>query len=140
MSKDTIAVARAALDYIDALPKEIVATLPAMPGFDRDWAENVLAAGVPAEVLEQASPVDRRFMVDMSVVGHTRGEQKLRRAALRDEANVLLEQAEAVLIALVESYSEDQDGKFSACHPRSGIANTLSQLQKLRKGIKTAKV
>ncbi|EAT1308187.1 hypothetical protein EX399_10415 [Salmonella enterica] len=36
-------VARAALDYIDALPKEVVAALPAMPGFDRDWAENVLA-------------------------------------------------------------------------------------------------
>lgn len=66
--------------------------------------------------------------------------QKHKRAVLRDEANVLLEQAEATLIALVESYSEDQDGKFSACHPRSGIANTLSQLQKLRKGIKTAKV
>lgn len=36
-------VARAALDYIDALPKDVVAALPAMPGFDRDWAENVLA-------------------------------------------------------------------------------------------------
>lgn len=140
MSKDTIAVARAALDYIDALPKEIVATLPAMPGFDRDWAENVLAAGVPAEVLEQASPVDRRFMVDMSVVGHTRGEQKLRRAALRDEANVLLEQAEAVLIALVESYTTEPDGKFSACHPRSGFSNTLNQIHKLRKTIKSAKL
>lgn len=31
----------AALQYIDALPKDIV--LPAMPGFDRDKAEEVLA-------------------------------------------------------------------------------------------------
>jgi len=35
-------VARAALDYIDALPSDVVATLPMMPGFDRDWAEDVL--------------------------------------------------------------------------------------------------
>lgn len=36
-------VARAALEYIDALPSDVAAALPAMPGFDRDWAENVLA-------------------------------------------------------------------------------------------------
>lgn len=35
-------VARAALEYIDALPSDVVAALPAMPGFDRDWANNVL--------------------------------------------------------------------------------------------------
>lgn len=34
-------VARAALDYIDAIPDEI--DLPAMPGFDRDWADSVMA-------------------------------------------------------------------------------------------------
>lgn len=66
--KDAIEVARAALDYIDALPKDVVASLPTMPGFDRDWAENALAAGVPADVLEQAAPVDKRFVVDMSGV------------------------------------------------------------------------
>lgn len=40
---DVSAVARAALQYIDALSSEVVATLPAMPGFDRDWADEVLA-------------------------------------------------------------------------------------------------
>lgn len=82
-SKD---VARAALDYIDALPKEVVASLPVMPGFDRDWAENTLTffsnpcseqesafyqrytAPVPNEVLEQVIPTDTRFMVDKSNV------------------------------------------------------------------------
>lgn len=29
------------LEYIDALPKDI--QLPAMPGFDRDWAETIIA-------------------------------------------------------------------------------------------------
>lgn len=37
------AVTRAALQYIDALPSEVVATLPAMPGVDREWADEVLA-------------------------------------------------------------------------------------------------
>ncbi|MFA6198837.1 MAG: hypothetical protein WC679_00270 [Bacteroidales bacterium] len=32
---------RAALDYIDALPSDVVATLPVMPGFDRDWVEDM---------------------------------------------------------------------------------------------------
>ncbi|EQB4319515.1 hypothetical protein ACYJ2I_004069 [Enterobacter hormaechei] len=47
---DVSAVARAALDYIDALPDEVVATLPAMPGFDRDWAEEILTTvAAPAQ-------------------------------------------------------------------------------------------
>lgn len=69
MSKELAKVARAALDYIDALPKDVVATLPAMPGFDRDWAENVLTdvnLDVPREVLEQVIPMDNRYVVDMS--------------------------------------------------------------------------
>lgn len=41
-NNELVEVARAALDYIDALPKEVVASLPVMPGFDRDWAENTL--------------------------------------------------------------------------------------------------
>jgi len=64
--KEAGEVARAALDYIDAIPAEIVATFPVMPGFDRDWAEKVLAGGVPGDVLEQAAPIDRHHMVDMS--------------------------------------------------------------------------
>jgi len=46
---ETVEVARAALNYIDALPADIAAALPAMPGFDRDWAENVLSEAVPKE-------------------------------------------------------------------------------------------
>lgn len=37
---------QAMLDWIDAVPKNV--ELPAMPGFDRDWAERVLAA-LPGE-------------------------------------------------------------------------------------------
>lgn len=36
-------VARTALDYIDALPSDVANSLPVMPGFDRDWAENAIA-------------------------------------------------------------------------------------------------
>ncbi|HGV0045883.1 TPA: hypothetical protein ACNFPT_004181 [Enterobacter ludwigii] len=46
---ETVEVARAALNYIDALPVDIAAALPAMPGFDHDWAENVLSEAVPKE-------------------------------------------------------------------------------------------
>lgn len=42
ISSEIAQVARAALDYIDALPSDVVARLPTMPGFDRDWAENAL--------------------------------------------------------------------------------------------------
>jgi len=33
-------VALAMREYIDALPKDLI--LPAMPGFDRDWADDVI--------------------------------------------------------------------------------------------------
>jgi len=33
-----------ALEWIDAIPDEIAATLPAMPGFDRDSLNDTLAA------------------------------------------------------------------------------------------------
>lgn len=44
--KELISVAQAALDYIDALPGDMVAALDAMPGFDRDWATNVIADAI----------------------------------------------------------------------------------------------
>ena len=39
---DILKVAEAMLEWIDAMPKDMA--LPAMPGFDRDWAECVLEA------------------------------------------------------------------------------------------------
>lgn len=32
----------AALEWIDAIPKEVAAKLPTMPGFDRDWANSLI--------------------------------------------------------------------------------------------------
>lgn len=32
-------------DYIMALPDDVVASLPAMPGFEGDWADTIKAAG-----------------------------------------------------------------------------------------------
>jgi len=39
-AKELEAVARAMREWIDAIPKET--QLPAMPGFDRDWADDVI--------------------------------------------------------------------------------------------------
>lgn len=33
----------ALLEYIDAIPPEVVASLPTMPGVSRDWIESVMA-------------------------------------------------------------------------------------------------
>ena len=38
--KELLKVAEYALEYIDAIPKEV--ELPVMPGFDRDWADGVI--------------------------------------------------------------------------------------------------
>lgn len=39
-------VAKALRRWIDAVPEEVVATLPAMPGTDRDWVDSVIAGEV----------------------------------------------------------------------------------------------
>lgn len=39
-NKELVEVLQAALEWIDAVPKDT--QLPAMPGFDRDWADEVL--------------------------------------------------------------------------------------------------
>ncbi|MEG5932486.1 hypothetical protein UXN85_20685 [Enterobacter hormaechei] len=67
-------------------------------------------------------------------------DKRDRRNALRDEAAALLEQAEAMLAELAASYTEEEDGKFSACHPRNGFDSTLRQVEKLRKPLARAKV
>jgi len=41
--RDTLEVALALKEYIDALPEDVVATLPAMPGIDGDFVEKVLS-------------------------------------------------------------------------------------------------
>lgn len=67
-------------------------------------------------------------------------EQRQKRTLLRDEATAQLEWAEKMLAQLVDSYTEEQDGKFSACHPRNGFASVHQQLVKLRKSVSKAKV
>lgn len=42
VARELLAVARAMRDWIDAVPA--TAELPAMPGFDRDWADQVIEA------------------------------------------------------------------------------------------------
>jgi len=44
LMRQLIEVAQAALEWIDAVPANI--ELPAMPGFDRDWADEVIASSI----------------------------------------------------------------------------------------------
>ncbi|ENL0204412.1 hypothetical protein ACE21V_002141 [Salmonella enterica] len=60
--KELISVAQAALDYIDALPGDMVAALDAMPGFDRDWATNVIADAI-VETKESQALVNQPLQV-----------------------------------------------------------------------------
>jgi hypothetical protein len=50
----------AALEYIDAIPKDI--ELPAMPGFDRDEADQLLANVLPDSESSNTSVGQARFM------------------------------------------------------------------------------
>ncbi|EJV1664332.1 TPA: hypothetical protein SMO99_003013 [Proteus mirabilis] len=50
MKNELLEVVIAMRDYIDALPSDVVASLPAMPGFDRDWADEVIDAAQRAEI------------------------------------------------------------------------------------------
>lgn len=54
---ELLSVAREMRDYIDALPSDVVASLPTMPGFDRDWADEVIEA-----VNREAQPVAEVFI------------------------------------------------------------------------------
>lgn len=56
-------VALSAIEYIDALPSMVVDTLPAMPGFDRDWAESVL----------KETPDTDAFLAEVRALGRKEG-------------------------------------------------------------------
>ena len=84
------------------------------------------------EIPQQFVRVTRKDAVEVS--------KKEQRAALRDVAAALLEQAEALLAELKDSYTEEEDGKFSACHPYNGFNSLRQQVARLRKPLKGAKV
>ena len=45
--KDLIEIIDALLEYIDAIPSDVAAKFPTMPGISRDWIEEVLQKGLP---------------------------------------------------------------------------------------------
>lgn len=47
VADDLLEALQAAMDYIDAIPKDIA--LPAMPGFDRDWVDGVISKALGEE-------------------------------------------------------------------------------------------
>jgi hypothetical protein len=40
--KDLYNVTLAMREYIDALPEDVIATIPVIPGFDKNWADSVI--------------------------------------------------------------------------------------------------
>lgn len=42
MIAELLEIIKAQQEYIDAIPDETAATFPAMPGLDRDWADEVI--------------------------------------------------------------------------------------------------
>jgi hypothetical protein len=64
--RELLQLARAYKEYIDALPDDVVASLPAMPGVDGDWASEVLdraARAAPQPATADALP-DEKTCVD----------------------------------------------------------------------------
>ncbi|HDT4319342.1 TPA: hypothetical protein QHN47_004392 [Klebsiella aerogenes] len=66
-----------------------------------------------------------------------RKEKRIKSLCLAVES---LRAAEVALGEMVSSYTEEQDGTFSACHPRHGLANSLSQISHLRKALEKSRV
>ncbi|EBM3076510.1 hypothetical protein DXR24_18260 [Salmonella enterica] len=50
-----------------------------------------------------------------------------------------LRAAEYALGHLADSYTEERDGKFSACHPKSSFESSLGQVTRLHKSLVKAK-
>lgn len=91
MKSDIVQVAEAALEYIDALPEDL--QLPVMPGFDRDWAN---------DVIETAGQVDAQSLVARIAKQSERISELLRfnnefeeRARVAERQNKVLREAAA---------------------------------------------
>ena len=71
MIEDALKVIRALREYVQAIPDEVAAKLPAMPGIDADWMDKVEAD------LAQAIP-EQRLVYACVGCGHLYGEKMTR--------------------------------------------------------------
>lgn len=118
----------------EARADEMVAALPA---FDTiEWpcgVSSILMAGGKTYQRVMRAAIARRIELGLLDAGisieNTHGGIGYQRSQLG-----------AHLRALADSYMTELDGKLSACHPRSGLSNTLNQMHKLRKAMKSSKV
>ena len=55
MIEDALKVIRALREYVQAIPDEVAAKLPAMPGIDADWMDKVEAD--PAQAIPEQRPM-----------------------------------------------------------------------------------
>lgn len=128
-------------------PGESILLAPYNPGAYQQESSSLKAVackkGITVELkkvlMVSEGEIPQQFL-RVKLGGEVEPDQRNPREQLRDEAADLLEQAEQSLQALLESYSDEQNDKFSACHPRSGLANSLKTLADLRKAMKSARV
>ncbi|WP_312329905.1 hypothetical protein [Atlantibacter hermannii] len=70
----------------------------------------------------------------------TRETQQAERRAKLVKIDELMQQVEVLTVELIEGYTEEHDGKFSAIHPRMGFSMMRKQLVELRRGFLRAKL
>lgn len=66
---------RAAIEWIDAIPPEIVASLPVMPGFDRDWLDEIAALPPVKQSVAQGRPYPNLLTADEAKALLSRAEE-----------------------------------------------------------------
>lgn len=71
---ELLQLARAYKEYIDALPADVVAALPAMPGVDGDWADEVLDRAARAAP-QPANPWLRALEIRMAQGWNLKGDR-----------------------------------------------------------------
>jgi hypothetical protein len=63
--KGLVEALEATVEWIDAVPSNVRATLPTMPGFDYDWVQDTLGKGKSALVeVASTAPVDRNSVLE----------------------------------------------------------------------------
>lgn len=86
--EDLVKVVKAALEYIDAIPKEVADSFPVMPGFDRDWAEELIfSAPIAYQKLADENVALKKFCKNAAFDADYEAELGMERGGFTDALN-----------------------------------------------------